>query len=123
MEYELKKKITDNCYLVKLFKTKNTSDISHLDIYLELRALEETLNSKEKMIEEQKHRLKDAEDKIEVASREIEDLLQAKEDLLQAKEEQEALHTNEVEAFSEQVDEYKRKCEFELAEKDKRIME
>lgn len=38
-EYELKKKINEHSYLCKLLKTKNTSDLSHLDIYSEMNKL------------------------------------------------------------------------------------
>lgn len=41
LEYEMKKKINEHSSLVKLFKTKNSSELSHLDIYLEMRKFEE----------------------------------------------------------------------------------
>lgn len=41
LEYELKKKINEHSSLVKFFKTKNSSELSQLDIYLEMRKFEE----------------------------------------------------------------------------------
>ena len=41
LEYELKKKINENSSLVKFFKTKNTSELSHIDIYIEMNKVTE----------------------------------------------------------------------------------
>ena len=41
LEYELKKKLTDDSLLRNLFKTKHPHEMNHIDLYLEFKALEE----------------------------------------------------------------------------------
>ena len=41
LEYELKKKLQEDSLLKNIFRTKQTHEINHIDLFLELRALEE----------------------------------------------------------------------------------
>ena len=41
LEYELKKKLQEDSLLNNLFRTKQTHEMNHIDLYLELRALED----------------------------------------------------------------------------------
>lgn len=121
LEYELKKKITDNCYLVKLFKTKNSAEVAHLDIYLQVRQLEEHIAEKDTLVEELKRSLEEAHSKEEAMQERVEEAAREIEDLLREKDEQEIQHTHEIETFSFQIDEFKKKCGQELAEKESQL--
>ena len=41
LEYEFKKKLQEDSLLKNIFRTKQTHEINHIDLFLELRALEE----------------------------------------------------------------------------------
>ena len=41
LEYELKKKLQEDSLLKNIFRTKQTHEMNHIDLFLELRALEE----------------------------------------------------------------------------------
>ena len=44
LEYELKRKINEDGLMKNLFKTKQSHEMSHIDLYLQLRSLEEQYN-------------------------------------------------------------------------------
>ena len=65
LEYELKKKINEHSSLVKLFKTKNCSELPHLDIYLEMRKFEEEIEMKNEEIKKLNEELNEKNNEID----------------------------------------------------------
>lgn len=44
LEYELKRKLNEDSILRNIFKTRQTHEMNHVDLYLELRNLEDKYN-------------------------------------------------------------------------------
>lgn len=44
LEYELKRKLNEDGILRNLFRSKQTHELNHIDLYLEMRSLEDKYN-------------------------------------------------------------------------------
>ena len=61
----MKKKVIENGTMGKLFKTKNSSmELSHLDIYLEMKKMEKDIEEKVSAIDSAEKTIRQLEDKV-----------------------------------------------------------